>query len=62
VTKYFDYHHSANDTFDKIDLRGLDKNVAAVAVFAYCAASTKELLERIPPEKRGTPTPAVRAR
>ena len=57
VTRYFDYHHSANDTFDKIDPNGLDKNVAAVAVFAYCAASTPELLERIPPEKRGTPTP-----
>lgn len=58
VTRYFDYHHSANDTFDKIDPNGLDKNVAAVAVFAYCAASTPQLLERIPPEKRWTPTPA----
>jgi carboxypeptidase Q len=57
VTRYFDYHHSANDTFDKIDPNGLDKNVAAVAVFAYCAASMPQLLERIPPEKRGTATP-----
>jgi hypothetical protein len=66
VTRYFDYHHSANDTFDKINPEGLDKNVAAVAVFAYCAASAPELLARIPPEKRvtpaATPTPAARGR
>jgi carboxypeptidase Q len=50
--RYFDYHHTANDTFDKIDPEGLDRNVAAVVAFAYCAASTPELLERIPPGKR----------
>ena len=60
ATRYFDYHHSANDTFDKINREGLDKNVAAVAVFAYCAASTPEMLERIPPEKRVTATPTPR--
>ncbi len=52
-SRYFDYHHSANDTFDKIDPAGLDRNVAAVAAFAYCAASVPELLERIPADKRG---------
>ena len=64
ATRYFDYHHSANDTFDKISPEGLDRNVAAVAVFAYCAASVPELLERIPPEKRvaATPTPAAKGR
>ena len=60
ATRYFDYHHSANDTFDKIDPAGLDKNAAAVAVLAYCAASTPEMLERIPPEKRVTATPTPR--
>jgi len=55
TSRYFDYHHTANDTFDKIDPEGLDRNVAAVAVFAYCAASTPELLERIPPDKREEP-------
>ena len=66
-SRYFDYHHTANDTFDKIDPEGLDRNVAAVAVFAYCAASTPEMLERIPPDKReeprrrvGTPAPGTR--
>ena len=66
-SRYFDYHHTANDTFDKIDPEGLDRNVAAVAVFAYCAASSPEMLERIPPDKReeprrrpGTPAPSAR--
>jgi Zn-dependent M28 family amino/carboxypeptidase len=55
TSRYFDYHHTANDTFDKIDPEGLDRNVAAVAAFAYCAASTPQILERIPPDKRGEP-------
>ena len=54
-SRYFDYHHTANDTFDKVDPEGLDRNVAGVAVFAYCAASAPELLERIPPDKREEP-------
>jgi carboxypeptidase Q len=55
TSRYFDYHHTANDTFDKVDAESLDRNVAAVVAFAYCAASTPELLERIPPEKRELP-------
>lgn len=35
---YFDYHHTANDTLDKIDPEALDQNVAAYAAFAYLAA------------------------
>jgi carboxypeptidase Q len=35
---YFDYHHTANDTLDKIDPEALRQNVAAFAVFAYLAA------------------------
>lgn len=35
---YFDLHHNANDTFDKIDPHALAQNVAAMAVFAYLAA------------------------
>jgi hypothetical protein len=37
-THYFDYHHTANDTLDKIDPKDLDQNVAAWAVVAYMAA------------------------
>lgn len=35
---YFDYHHNANDTLDKVDPKLLDQNVAAWVVFAYVAA------------------------
>jgi Zn-dependent M28 family amino/carboxypeptidase len=35
---YFDYHHTANDTLDKIDPDALRQNVAAWATFAYLAA------------------------
>lgn len=37
-TDYFDYHHTANDTLDKIDPEQLRQNVAAWAVVAYMAA------------------------
>ena len=35
---YFDLHHNADDTLDKIDPQALAQNVAAYAVFAYLAA------------------------
>jgi Zn-dependent M28 family amino/carboxypeptidase len=38
---YFDLHHTANDTFDKVDSKALDQQVAAYAVFAYLAAEAK---------------------
>ena len=38
-TDYFDYHHTADDTMDKIDPKALAQNVAAYAVFSYLAAS-----------------------
>ncbi|HET7845492.1 MAG TPA: M20/M25/M40 family metallo-hydrolase [Xanthomonadales bacterium] len=37
-THYFDLHHTANDTLDKVDPKDLDQNVAAWVVFAYLAA------------------------
>lgn len=37
-THYFDVHHTAEDTLDKIDPRDLAQNVAAYAVFAWLAA------------------------
>ncbi|MEZ5543626.1 MAG: M20/M25/M40 family metallo-hydrolase [Lysobacteraceae bacterium] len=39
-TDYFDYHHTANDTLDKVEAAALDQNVAAYAVFAYLAAES----------------------
>lgn len=38
ATRYFDWHHTANDTLDKVDLEQLRQNVAAYAVVAYLAA------------------------
>jgi hypothetical protein len=35
---YFDLHHTANDTLDKIDPADLAQNVAAYAAFVYLAA------------------------
>ncbi|MEO7068627.1 MAG: M20/M25/M40 family metallo-hydrolase [Rhodanobacter sp.] len=37
-TKYFDWHHTANDTLDKIDPAELAQNVAVYAAFSYMAA------------------------
>ena len=35
---YFDYHHTADDTLDKIDPEALKQNIAAWAVVTYLAA------------------------
>jgi hypothetical protein len=35
---YFDFHHTADDTFDKIDSKRINQTTAAYAVFAYLAA------------------------
>lgn len=37
-TYYFDYHHNAEDTLDKIDPKDLAQNVAAYAVLAWLAS------------------------
>jgi carboxypeptidase Q len=39
---YFNYHHTAADTFDKIDLRHLNENAAVVTVLAYALADSAE--------------------
>ena len=38
---YFDLHHNADDTLDKIDPKALAQNVAAYTVFAYLAAEAE---------------------
>jgi hypothetical protein len=38
ATRYFDWHHTANDTLDKIDPAQLRQNVAVYAVVAWLAA------------------------
>jgi len=55
ASRYFDWHHSANDTFDKIDPVPLDRMTAAVAVFTWVAANVPQPFERVPKEKRVLP-------
>lgn len=45
---YFDYHHTAADTLDKIDPRELRENAAEVAVLAYALATMDAELPRQP--------------
>ena len=53
TTRYFDWHHSAADTLDKVDPQELAQGAAAVAVVAYTLAEMPETLPRPAP-----PTPA----
>ncbi|MGC2112415.1 MAG: M20/M25/M40 family metallo-hydrolase [Candidatus Korobacteraceae bacterium] len=46
--RYFDYHHTAADTLDKIDPRELRENAAVVAVLAYALANMQTDLPRKP--------------
>ena len=39
-TRYFDLHHTPDDTLDKIDRAQLDQNVAAYAVMTWMAANS----------------------
>jgi len=39
-THYFDYHHTENDTLDKIDRKALAQNAAAYAVLAWLSAQS----------------------
>ena len=49
---YFDYHHTPNDTLDKIDPEALRQNIAAYTVFAWLAAE-REGDYGTPPKQRG---------
>ena len=52
ASRYFDFHHSADDTVDKIDPANLAQATAAAAVLAWVVADEPGTLGRIPPEKR----------
>lgn len=45
-SKYFDYHHSEADTFDKVDPGALAEGTAAMAAMAYILAERPERLDR----------------
>ncbi len=55
ATDYFDYHHTANDNFDRIDPKIMDRSTAATAALAWVLAESATPLERIPVEKRVLP-------
>ncbi len=52
-TDYFDWHHTSNDTLDKVDAKDLDQNVAAWATVAYAAAEMNGDFGRAPEPSRG---------
>lgn len=49
---YFNYHHTAADTLDKVSPRELAENAAAMAVLAYALANLPQALPRNPPTPR----------
>jgi carboxypeptidase Q len=53
-TYYFDYHHTADDTLDKIDRDDLNQNVAAYVTATYVAANIDRNFGRIPPDDSET--------
>ena len=55
MTNYFDWHHSAADTVDKLDREDLAISVAAVAVVAQGLADAKQTLPRTPAASRQLP-------
>jgi Zn-dependent M28 family amino/carboxypeptidase len=46
--RYFDYHHTAADTLDKVDAQDLRGNVAVVSVLTYALATMTQDLPRKP--------------
>ncbi|QYJ85266.1 M28 family peptidase [Shewanella mesophila] len=50
-TDYFDYHHTPNDTLDKIDPVALAQNAAAYAQFAYLMAQSEIELRPLTEQK-----------
>ncbi len=45
---YFDYHHTAADTLDKVDPYNLKTQVATMAALAYFLADSDSCLPRVP--------------
>ena len=48
-TNYFDYHHTPDDTLDKIDRDDINQNVAAYVTAAYVAANIEQDFGRLAP-------------
>ncbi|HET8723607.1 MAG TPA: M28 family peptidase [Anaeromyxobacteraceae bacterium] len=52
TSRYFDWHHSAADTFDKVDPRALAEATAALAWMAWALADAPEPLPPLPVPRR----------
>ena len=52
ASRYFDVHHSADDTLEQVDREGLKTNVATVAALLYTLAESATPVERIPEAER----------
>jgi hypothetical protein len=50
-TRYFDYHHTPDDTLDKIDRAQLRQNVAAWTAMLAIAANTPEEIGKVTPTR-----------
>ena len=48
-SRYFDWHHSAADTLDKVDPRELAESAAALTWVAYALAESEATLDRATP-------------
>jgi hypothetical protein len=44
---YFDWHHTHADTFDKVNARDFQENIAQLAVLAYVLADMPERMSEI---------------
>ena len=51
-TYYFDYHHTPDDTLDKINREDLNQSVAAYVTVAFIAANIRENFGRLEPYTR----------
>ncbi|MFS8065652.1 MAG: M20/M25/M40 family metallo-hydrolase [Byssovorax sp.] len=51
-TTYFDFHHTANDTVERIEKAEIDQAAAAFAAAAYAAADAPSAFGRLPEDKR----------
>jgi hypothetical protein len=52
ATRYFDSHHSANDTFERIDEASIQQAAAAFATAAWTFANMSENFGRVPTQSR----------
>jgi Zn-dependent M28 family amino/carboxypeptidase len=48
---YFDYHHTAADTLDKVDPVNLQSQVATMAALAFYLADRADCLPRLPVDR-----------